>query len=248
MLTTFDPKTPDEQKNFLCKIKDLMSEGKYKAAAEDVLQYAEDLATKKEALKQSDCIASTYRDLLSLASNKKLRKMHKIKEMQKADRDYKIREIENAKLEIKNNLKNFLIIYEDLRDLYSFNYLNQDNFFDPATEIKSFLKGENLYQSKDHFFQDIFRLLSHIEPVSSNAYLFENRFLKKPGTRYKCERGYDEAVKILNEIESLESRCERAISKLPNLASQEIYLCCGVDVANRVYSIIERIKESTESL
>lgn len=226
-----------------------MEEGEYKNAAEYVLEHAEELAKQAETLpleekeallEKSDCIASTYRELLFLASNQQLQELHRMQKEQIAETKLKIEEGKNLTSLIVEKVVSFIEMYESLTKLFIVTP-TIDNIFNSALHrLKSFPNNEPPY-TKDEFLQDLFKLLGYVEPASTKfSFLRDRRQIL--GTRYKCERGYSDAIRLIDEIKGLLSRLDE-ITIQNHISYQEIYWRCGIDITSSINGILNKVRD-----
>jgi hypothetical protein len=219
----------------------LMEHGKYENAAECVLQYAEKLAVQAEnssGKEKSDEIASSYRGLVFLAANQELKILHQQQSSQIAERMEIIAKVNDLEVTVKNNVKEFITHYKSLTELFVQNPTPANLFNRELNRLDSFGNGKTEI-SKEQFLNDIIKLLERVEPTDSKPNFWVQRYQIK-GTRYKCERGYADALSLVAKIK--ESLLQYEKLKYNDVISyQEIYWRCGTKITWLVNDIIGKI-------
>lgn len=241
--------TATQQSDFCQQILCLMVEGDYQNAAESVLKHAEDLAKqaenisrdKKEALlEKSDRTASAYRDLIFLSSNIQLRKLHQTQKSQIVEMRRKANKAKDITAQIENNVAKFIEVYELLCNLFVI-YQTRGNILNSAlARLKSFSNSEPSYSSAQ-LLDDLFKLLELVEPASSKLSFHRDR-RQILGMRYKCERGYANALELINNTNELFIQY-RKITPSDFISYQEMYWQCGIEITSTVHGIINKIKD-----
>jgi len=249
MLILNNQPMPDQKLCFSSKILSLMTDGEYKSAADCVLEHAEELANeaatlsgkeKDTLLEKSDCIASTYRELMFLASSQQLQELHQTQNIQIAKRTLKIKDQSNLTSQIVEQVASFIEVYESLAKLFVIHLTRENIFNTELNRLKTFSNIDSSY-TKEQFLQDLFMLLGHVEPASTR-FSFSRDRQQILGTRYKCERGYANATHVIEEIKNLLLKLEEIT--IPNsLSYQEIYWHCGVDITLIIKGILNKVSD-----
>jgi len=238
--------TSSDSKSISSVVLDLMSGGNYKEAAEAVLKYAEklsvDLLNAKD-LEKSDSIVSVYRNLLLLNENTALIELHKKQKMELSNYTNVVGKRTDLSTNIVNLIAQYLDLYRDMDELFISLTMKDNSKHEAIKRLESIIDNKEVdgqYSEKD-IMNDIYILLQDIEPTSS--FLGFSPRVQKKGQRYKCEKGYDKALNLIEKIQSLIDKLINLDPTLP-ISYQEIFWKCGSDVSYQVNHIIGFLKRN----
>lgn len=241
--------TITQPNDFHTEIIRFMTDGQYQKAAEYALEYAEKLTQQTESLsaedqsvllEKSDCIASTYRDLLFLAASQQLKELHQKQISQITERKRQANESMILIEKIKNNVTEFIALYESLSKLFFINPTSRNFFNFELSRLKSFPNNESP-SSKEQLLDDLVKLLERVEPTDNKPTFWRDRY-QITGTRFKCERGYETARNLIEETKELLLQYEKLIYN-EVISYQEIYWRCGTGITSTVLGIMEKISD-----